>query len=73
MPYSSCPPLVMRVSVYNLPYSNDLSNTVVFSNFITIIGFSIYKAYYTFVQKPKSLDVYLLFVRNTYKYMLEMK
>ena len=32
--------------------------------FLTIIGFSIYKAYYISEQKTKRLDVYSLFVRE---------
>jgi hypothetical protein len=35
-----------------------------FNYFLTIIGFSIYKAYYISEQKTKSLDVYSLFVRE---------
>ena len=35
-----------------------------FNYFLTIIGFSIYKAYYISEQKTKKLDVYSLFVRE---------
>ena len=35
-----------------------------FNYFLTIIGFSIYKAYYISEQKTKRLDVYSLFVRE---------
>jgi hypothetical protein len=35
-----------------------------FNYFLTIIGFSIYKAYYISEQKNKRLDVYSLFVRE---------
>jgi hypothetical protein len=35
-----------------------------FNYFLTIIGFSIYKAYYISEQKTKRLDVYSLFARE---------
>jgi hypothetical protein len=35
-----------------------------FNYFLTIIGFSIYKAYYISEQKTKRLDAYSLFVRE---------
>jgi hypothetical protein len=35
-----------------------------FNYFLSIIGFSTYKAYYISEQKPKKLDVYSLFVRE---------
>jgi hypothetical protein len=35
-----------------------------FNYFLTIIGFSIYRAYYISEQKTKRLDVYSLFVRE---------
>jgi len=35
-----------------------------FNYFLTIVGFSIYKAYYIYEQKTKRVDVYSLFVRE---------
>ena len=54
------------ITLYHLVFGYKIfdKNYYDFNYFLTIIGFSIYKAYYISEQKTKRLDVYSLFVRE---------
>ena len=54
------------ITLYHLVFGYKIfdKNYYDFNYFLTIIGFSIYKAYYISEQKKKRLDVYSLFVRE---------
>jgi hypothetical protein len=54
------------ITLYHLVFSNKIFDKSYYdlNYFLTIIGFSIYKAYYISEQKTKRLDVYSLFVRE---------
>ena len=54
------------ITLYHLVFGYKIfdNNYYDFNYFLTIIGFSIYKAYYISEQKKERLDVYSLFVRE---------
>jgi hypothetical protein len=50
----------------HIAFGNTIFDTDYFdcNNFLTILGFSIYKAYYVSEKKPKQVNIYSLFVRE---------